>query len=280
MNILVTGASGLLGTAIVSRLQDGGNVVAPLRRAAAGRATGPTWNPAAGQVLLDPAFRIDAVVHLAGENIAQRWTAKAKARIRASRVEGTRLLSEALARAPQPPRVMVCASATGIYGDRGEEILEERSLPGIGFLAEVCQAWEAATAPARQRGIRVVHLRLGIVLARQGGALAKMLPAFRLGLGGRLGSGQQVLELGSHRGRVGCGGVGTLGRGPEWSGEHRGTRGRHQRQFHGGAIPSPAATGHSAGARGPGAHRFRRNGPGGFARELPGASGASPGGRI
>ncbi len=191
MNILVTGASGLLGTAIVSRLQDGGNVVAPLRRAAAGRATGPTWNPAAGQVLLDPAFRIDAVVHLAGENIAQRWTAKAKARIRASRVEGTRLLSEALARAPQPPRVMVCASATGIYGDRGEEILEERSLPGIGFLAEVCQAWEAATAPARQRGIRVVHLRLGIVLARQGGALAKMLPAFRLGLGGRLGSGQR-----------------------------------------------------------------------------------------
>jgi uncharacterized protein len=190
MNILLTGASGLLGTALLSRLRNNGHVVVPLRRAATPKQGEPTWNPASGQVDLG-AFPCDAVVHLAGENIAQRWTEEAKARIRTSRVEGTRLLSEALARAAQPPRVMVCASATGIYGDRGEQIVEEDSGSGTGFLAEVCQAWEAAAAPARQRGIRVVHLRLGIVLTRQGGALAKMLPAFRLGLGGRLGCGQQ-----------------------------------------------------------------------------------------
>ena len=191
MNILVTGAGGLIGTALVSRLKEGGHGVVPLRRTAASSDPGPTWNPETGQVHLDPACPYDAVVHLAGENIAQRWTAGAKARIRASRVEATRLLSEALACAPQPPRALVCASATGFYGDRGAEVLDEDSHPGTGFLAELCQAWEAATTPARQRGIRVVHLRLGIVLARQGGALAKMLPLFRLGLGGRLGSGRQ-----------------------------------------------------------------------------------------
>jgi hypothetical protein len=109
-------------------------------------------------------------------------------------VEATRLLSDELARASHPPKVFVCASAIGFYGDHGEEVLDEDSPPGTGFLAGVCQAWEAATTPARQRGIRVVHLRLGIVLARQGGALAKMLPAFRFGLGGRLGSGRQYLS--------------------------------------------------------------------------------------
>jgi len=191
MNILVTGAGGFIGTTVVSRLTECGHRVVPLRRTAASSEAGPTWNPETGQVHLAPAFPLDAVVHLAGENIAQRWTAGAKARIRASRVEATRLLSEGLARASHPPKVLVCASAIGFYGDRGEEVLDEDSPPGTGFLAEVCQAWEAATMPARQRGIRVVHLRLGIVLARQGGALAKMLPAFRFGLGGRLGSGRQ-----------------------------------------------------------------------------------------
>jgi uncharacterized protein len=191
MNILVTGAGGLIGTALVSRLNGSGHAVVPLRRTPARTDSGPTWDPACGRVHLDPAFPLDAVVHLAGENIAQRWTPTAKTRIRASRVDATRVLSEALARAPQPPRTLLCASATGFYGDRGAELLDESSNPGTGFLAEVCQAWEAATTPARQRGIRVVHLRLGIVLARQGGALAKMVPMFRLGLGGRLGSGQQ-----------------------------------------------------------------------------------------
>lgn len=191
MNILVTGASGLIGTALVSQLSRGGHSVVPLRRGVASVASGPVWNPETGEVKLEPAFPVDGVIHLAGENIAQRWTAAAKRRIRTSRVETTRLLSEALARASHPPKVLVTASAVGFYGDRGQEVLDENSPPGNGFLAEVCQAWEAATLPVRQHGIRVAHLRLGIVLARQGGALAKMLPVFRLGLGGRVGSGRQ-----------------------------------------------------------------------------------------
>ncbi len=191
MNILVTGARGFIGSALVSRLANGGHRVVPLRRATGGSEAEPTWNPPGGQVRLEPAGPLDAVVHLAGENIAQRWTPTAMARIRASRVDATRLLCEALARLPQPPRVLICASATGFYGDRGQEVLDERSAPGTGFLPEVCQAWEAAADAAQQRSIRVVHLRLGIVLARHGGALAKMLPAFRFGLGGRLGAGRQ-----------------------------------------------------------------------------------------
>ncbi len=191
MNILVTGASGLVGQAAVAHLTKNGHRVVPLIRTSAAGARLPAWNPATHQIQLAPAGPLDAVLHLAGENIAQRWTLAAKARIRASRVEATRLLCEALARLPQPPRVLVCASATGFYGDRGDEWLDEKSAPGRGFLPAVCQAWEAAADAVRHRGLRVVHLRLGIVLAREGGALAKMLPAFRLGLGGRLGTGRQ-----------------------------------------------------------------------------------------
>jgi uncharacterized protein len=191
MNILVTGASGFIGSALVSRLRNSGHHVVPLRRAPAARETGPTWNPDAGQIHLEPAGSFDAVVHLAGETIAQRWTRTAKKRIHASRVDGTRLLCEALTRLSQPPRIFVCASATGFYGDRGDEMLDEQSGAGTGFLAEVCQAWEGAAAAALQRGIRVVHLRIGLVLGRHGGAVAKMLPAFRFGLGGRLGAGRQ-----------------------------------------------------------------------------------------
>ena len=191
MNILVSGAAGLIGTALVSRLTKSGHRMVPLRRSVASSDIGPTWDPPGGHIHLEPAFPLDAVVHLAGESIARRWTANAKARSRASRVEATRLLCEALARASQPPRALVCASASGFYGDRGEEILDESSHTGTGYLAELCQAWETATTPAQQHGIRVVHLRLGIVLARQGGALSRMLPLFRFGLGGRLGNGRQ-----------------------------------------------------------------------------------------
>jgi uncharacterized protein (TIGR01777 family) len=137
---------------------------------------------------------IDAVVHLAGENIAARWTATQKAKIRDSRVRGTQLLCETLARLSSPPQVLVSASAIGYYGDRGEEILTEESPPGRGFLPEVCRAWEAATEAAKQRGMRVVILRLGMVLSAAGGALAKMLPPFRLGLGGMVGSGRQYMS--------------------------------------------------------------------------------------
>jgi hypothetical protein len=138
---------------------------------------------------------LDAVVHLAGENIATgRWTAEKKAKIRDSRVRSTRLLCDTLAGLKQPPKVLACASATGYYGDRGDELLTEESASGTGFLAGVCREWEAAATPAAQKGIRVVHLRFGMVLSGAGGALAKLLPPFRMGLGGALGTGRQYIS--------------------------------------------------------------------------------------
>jgi len=191
MNILVTGASGLVGSALVPFLTTGGHTVVKLaRQPTRGGGASATWNPATGQIDLSRAGKLDAVVHLAGETVAQRWTPDAKRRIRESRVAGTRLLAEALTRLPDPPKTLVCASATGFYGDRSDEWLDESSAQGNGFLAEVVRDWEAAAAPAIACGIRVVHLRFGIVLARNGGALAKMLPAFRLGLGGRIADGR------------------------------------------------------------------------------------------
>lgn len=189
MNILLTGASGLVGTALQTWLAGAGHRVVSLRRG--GGAGQPSWDPAAGRIDLAPAGPLDAVIHLAGETVAQRWTAAARGRIRDSRVTGTRLVAEALARMPERPRVLVCASATGFYGSHGEEWVEEGSPAGRGFLAEVAQAWEGAADPARAAGLRVVHARLGIVLSRRGGALAKMLPIFRLGLGGPVGNGRQ-----------------------------------------------------------------------------------------
>jgi uncharacterized protein len=192
MKVLLTGASGLVGRALAPRLvAEGHSVVALRRRPLGGPGVQATWNPEAGQIDLSQSGPLDAVIHLAGETIAQRWTEAAKARIRDSRVRGTRLLCEALAGLPHLPRALVCASATGFYGDRGEEVLDEESPPGVGFLAGICRDWEAATAPALAHGVRVVHLRLGVVLAAQGGALARMLPVFRLGWGGPLGSGRQ-----------------------------------------------------------------------------------------
>jgi uncharacterized protein (TIGR01777 family) len=134
---------------------------------------------------------VDGIVHLAGEPIVGRWTRAKKSRILQSRIAGTTLLCKALASLPRPPRVLISASAIGYYGDRGTEVLREESAPGSGFLSDVCQAWEAATQPAVDCGMRVVRLRLGIVLSVKGGALAKMLPVFRLGLGGVVGWGRQ-----------------------------------------------------------------------------------------
>jgi uncharacterized protein (TIGR01777 family) len=139
-------------------------------------------------------LRADAIVHLAGEPVMGIWTAEKKRRIRDSRVLRTRELAELLARREPKPRVLVCASAIGYYGDRGDKVLTESSPPGTGFLAENCVAWEAATSPAKAAGIRVVNLRIGVVLSRKGGALKAMLPAFRLGLGARLGDGQQWMS--------------------------------------------------------------------------------------
>lgn len=195
LHVALSGAGGLIGSALARRLTGGGHRVSRLVR----RAAGPgeiSWDPPAGR--LDPGDLegLDAVVHLAGENVGVRWTRARKARIRDSRVQGTHLLSQALASTRKPPRVLVSASAMGIYGNRGEEVLTERSPlgPKDDFLAAVGQEWESAADPARTAGIRVVHPRFSVVLSAEGGALAKMLPPFRLGLGGRLGDGSQWMS--------------------------------------------------------------------------------------
>lgn len=195
MKILVSGATGLIGSSLVPFLTTGGHSVTRLSRAA-GSADSPVptvrWDPVLGTVDREQLEDFDAFVHLAGENIASgRWTARRKRAIRESRSHGTRTLCEALAKLRHPPKTLVCASAIGYYGNRGDEILDENSPPGAGFLPEVCREWEAAAEPARQRGIRVVHSRFGVVLSPAGGALAKMLTPFKLGLGGKVGSGRQ-----------------------------------------------------------------------------------------
>lgn len=190
MHIAVTGAGGLVGSTLVPLLTTGGHRVTRLVRRAAGEGEA-TWDPASG-IAAAALDGVDALVHLAGESIAAaRWTAAVKQRIRDSRVQGTRLLSEALASSPLPPKVLVCASAIGFYGDRGAEELTEESAAGTGFLADVVRDWELATVSARTAGVRVVNLRLGVVLSRDGGALAKMLLPFKLGAGGRVGDGRQ-----------------------------------------------------------------------------------------
>ncbi|MBI3245858.1 MAG: TIGR01777 family protein [Deltaproteobacteria bacterium] len=196
MNIAVTGASGLVGSALVSFLtSEGHRVVRLVRSLPRAQAEEVQWDPERG--LREPALLegLDAVVHLAGANIAEgRWTPERKRLIRKSRVAGTRNLTENLLRLSAPPQVLLCASAIGYYGDREDEVLGEESAAGTGFLAEVCKEWEKATHLAEERGVRVIHARLGIVLAAHGGALAKMLPPFRFGLGGVLGDGSQYMS--------------------------------------------------------------------------------------
>jgi uncharacterized protein (TIGR01777 family) len=196
MRIIVSGSSGLIGSALVSALEGQGHeVVRLVRRREDADSSTAYWDPAAGAIETSRLEGADSVVHLAGENIGVgRWSAEKKRRIRDSRVDGTTLLCEALAELEDKPAVLVSASAIGIYGDRGDEVLTERSEPGTGFLAELGEDWEAATAPAEAAGIRVVRIRTGLVLARDGGLLPPMLTVFRLGLGGPLGSGGQYMS--------------------------------------------------------------------------------------
>jgi uncharacterized protein (TIGR01777 family) len=193
MQIAVTGASGLIGQALVPFLAAGGHRVVTVSRRAGGRGQ-VAWDPDRGVLDGSALEGIQAVVHLAGEPIGVRWTAARKRRILRSRVSGTRLLAETLARLPRPPRALVMASGAGIYGNRGDTIVTEATPAEEAppdFLVQVAREWEAAAEPARAAGIRVVPMRLGMVLSPTGGALAKMLPLFRLGLGGPLGSGRQ-----------------------------------------------------------------------------------------
>ena len=196
MKILVSGSHGLVGSALVKSLVDDGHEVVPLvRRERTFGALEIEWHPNHERLDAQQLEAFDAVFHLAGESIASgRWTDEKKRAIRDSRVKGTTLLSETLARLSQPPSVFVCASAIGYYGNRGDEELTETSKPGHDFLASVCIEWEAATRPAADKGIRTVNTRFGIILDRDGGALAKMLTPFRMGIGGRIGDGKQWMS--------------------------------------------------------------------------------------
>lgn len=195
MSILVSGTGGFIGSALFDFLKSQGENVTRLVRGATPAPRDIWWDPRVGSISPERMAGIDAVVHLAGASISsRRWTPTWKSEIRDTRIHTTRFLAEACAAMSHQPRVFVCASAVGFYGDRGDERLTEKSAAGKGFLADVCREWEQAAQPAREAGIRVVHLRLGMVLGTGGGALAKMLPAFRWGLGGRLGTGRQFMS--------------------------------------------------------------------------------------
>ncbi|MGH7670962.1 MAG: TIGR01777 family oxidoreductase [Gemmatimonadaceae bacterium] len=196
MNIALSGASGFLGGFLTQRLVAAGYSVRPLVRESAANAVNGAivWNPSTGTLDPDALADVDAVIHLAGEPIGQRWTRERKRRIRESRVRGTETIARAMAAAGRPSLVLLSASAVGVYGDRGDEVLDERSGVGTDFLAGIAAEWERATDPARDAGLRVVLMRTGVVLATGGGALGRMLPVFKLGGGGPMGSGSQWMS--------------------------------------------------------------------------------------
>ena len=197
MRVLVSGSHGLIGNALVCTLRTRGYEVGRLVRRYTKSPAGPadvSWDLGSGTVDTRAMEGADALVHLAGASLARRWSSAHRERVRDSRVDGTSQLASALAHLDRPPAVMVSGSAIGYYGDRGDEEVTEDSEPGTGFLADLVRAWEAATAPAEKVGIRVVHLRSGIVQSAAGGALGKQLPLFKLGLGGQLGPGRQYVS--------------------------------------------------------------------------------------
>ncbi len=194
MNVTVTGANGFLGTRLLQKLKTAGHKVHVLGRKPVPGLPFSHWDAGVSEPPADGLAGADAILHLAGEPVAQRWTPVIKRRIRSSRVEGTRHLVQALSTLSHRPGVLVSASAIGIYGTRGDEVLRENSNPGEGFLAEVCKQWEFESGLAESLGIRVAQVRIGMVLGLKGGALAKMLPTFRAGIAGRLGSGEQWMS--------------------------------------------------------------------------------------
>jgi uncharacterized protein (TIGR01777 family) len=196
MIIAITGSTGLVGNALIAAVTADGHTVRRVVRKPANRGEQEIrWDPAAGTIDAAAFQGVDAVVHLAGESVAaRRWTPGVKQAILDSRVRGTKLLCDTLASLAVKPSVLVSASAIGYYGDRGDERLDESSLPGTNFLADVCQQWEAATNAARDANIRVVNLRIGVVLSAKGGALTSMLTPFKLGVGGVLGDGRQYFS--------------------------------------------------------------------------------------
>ena len=194
MKVAIAGASGLVGSALIPVLKSMGASITRMVRSKP-RAGELEWHPNQDELSPDTLSGFDTIINLAGENIAGgRWTDDQKRKIRESRINGTHLLSEAIAKLSPKPRVFLCASATGIYGDRDDEVLDEQSESGGGFLAGVCREWEEATKPAIQAGVRVVNLRLGPILAREGGMLAKLLTPFKMGMGGKVGSGRQYIS--------------------------------------------------------------------------------------
>ena len=195
--VLVSGASGLIGSALLTSLRASGWTIERLVRGQAGAKSSDngqiSWNPEA-DFPPETVSGFDAVIHLAGESIFGRWTDAKKAKIIKSRVAGTLNLAKSLAQAEEKPKVFICGSAIGYYGNRGDELLREESAPGAGFLAQVCQEWEEATTPAVQADIRTVHIRTGVVLSTGGGALGAMLTPFKLGVGGRIADGRQWMS--------------------------------------------------------------------------------------
>lgn len=193
MNILISGASGLIGKALSAYLRFQGHWVYTLKRAPSGEQF--SWQPDKGEILLDPNIHIDAVINLNGVNIGDKaWSNQRKQDIVTSRINPTRLLAKTLANLKQPPKVLINASAIGFYGDTGSHAVDENSKAGDNFLTDIVSHWEDAAQPAIDAGIRTVFIRSGIVLSKKGGALAKMLLPFKLGLGGKLGSGEQYMS--------------------------------------------------------------------------------------
>jgi len=194
MKIAIAGASGLVGSALIPILQSHGNQITRLVRSSP-KPGEIEWHPNQDEVSPQSLEGFETIINLAGENIAGgRWTDEQKRKIRDSRINGTHLLSEAVAKMNSKPGAFICASATGIYGDRDDETLDEQSESGGGFLAGVCREWEQATGPASKAGVRVVNLRMGPILAREGGMLSKLLTPFKMGMGGKVGSGKQYIS--------------------------------------------------------------------------------------